>query len=161
MPVITFIWNRSSKYNNHRDVNQPRCSIWINNCASNCNIIKFVWIDGLVRFQIMSQEWTMIKSNHILHLTHCSRMTPYCVIKLGSTLLQLMACLMATPSHNLKQYWLIMKGGLCCVIHIAAVSEKLSIRKVSLNIIYLKMQPHLPEADELRKLWVSKDYIPR
>ena len=68
----------------------------------------------------------------------------------GSTLAQVMACCLATPSHYLNQCWQIIRE--ISDIHIRAISQEMPqpvITKIRLKITYLKFHSHFPGANEL------------
>ena len=44
----------------------------------------------------------------VFPLSHCGLVMPYCDMRSGSTLAQVMACCLAAPSHYLNQWWLLM-----------------------------------------------------
>ena len=70
-----------------------------------------------------------------------------------STLVQVMACCLTAPSHNLNQCWLIIKG----VLWHSPESNFTSAHKLNCNmrsaILYLKSKPHLPGHNELNSSW--------
>ena len=69
--------------------------------------------------------------------------------KSGSTLAQVMACCLTTPSHYLNQYWLVISK---VQWHSSAILQEIpqpSVIEISLKITYLKFCSNLPGANEL------------
>ena len=65
-----------------------------------------------------------------------------------STLVQVMACCLTAPSHCLNQCWLNIIRVLWHSLFYEML--KISILDMSFKITYLKLQPYLPGANELR-----------
>ena len=83
-------------------------------------------------------------------LTHCGLVWRHIS---GTTLAQVMACCLTVSSHYLNQYWLLISK---VIWHSPESSFTTSLQTAllynefgNLEIILLKLQPHLPGANEL------------
>ena len=70
--------------------------------------------------------------------------------RFGTTLTQVMACCLMAPSHYLNQCWLFVNEVLW---HSPESNFRASAETTSLKIILLKLEPHLPGANELIVAW--------
>ena len=82
----------------------------------------------------------------------------------GSTLDQVMACCLMTPSHYLNQCWVIIKGVLyhlqkCSVVISQEVPINLICNMYS-EITLLKLLPHLPRANGSQWICASRCFPP-
>ena len=69
-----------------------------------------------------------------------------------STLVQVMACFLTTPSHYLNQYWLNIRGSICHSPEGNFTMLKVSFLDMSLKITISRLSQYLPGASELTPL---------
>ena len=87
-------------------------------------------------------------------LTHCGLVVQYGAIrrhKSGSTLVQVMACCLALPSHYLNQCWFIIRVAQWQSHEGNFPRNRPAITKIWLKITYLKFHSNLQGAKELKR----------
>ena len=92
--------------------------------------------------QILNFTWE--KSKHKYYYKHCGLVMPYSnnnIARTGSTLVQLMACCLPTPSHYMNQCWLIIKA-----VPWHSPGSNFTRNAYGFNPYLFKLLPHLPGA---------------